>query len=172
MKKSNTEAKSSNKNTGHFWRHMLNTANCCLWPQTRTILCLAIKTVQVQLMSLKLSAPKSKNTEEHVWLMLLVSVNTPSHLQSAETLVCLHCLAGCLTNTHTQTSRTEGKQALNYPLSFYTATHSVKLPDAQALTDCSLSHRLFFKQRMCFSTLKQWLKKCSHRGSSKGAHKY
>lgn len=57
---------------------------------------------QVWQMSLKLSALKSKNIEEHVWLMLLVSVNTPSHLQSAETLVCLHCLAGCLTHTHTR----------------------------------------------------------------------
>lgn len=34
-----------------------------------------------------------KDRKEHVLVMLLVSVNTPSHLQSAETLVCLHGLA-------------------------------------------------------------------------------
>lgn len=107
-------------------------------------LCLATRTVQVWLMSLKLSALKSKNIEEHVWLMLLVSVNTPSHLQSAETLVCLHCLAGCLTNTHTHTSRTEGSIHWTSLSGFQTAIHSVGLPDAQALTDCCLNHCVFF----------------------------
>lgn len=35
--------------------------------------------------------------------MLPVSVNTPSHLQSAEMLVCLHCLAELFHQTHTDT---------------------------------------------------------------------
>lgn len=45
-----------------------------------------------------------KDRKQHVLVMLLVSVNTLSHLQSAETLVCLHGLAECLPNTSKQTS--------------------------------------------------------------------
>lgn len=45
-----------------------------------------------------------KDRKGHVSVMLLASVNTPSHLQSAETLVCLHCLAECLPNSPKQTS--------------------------------------------------------------------
>lgn len=66
----------------------------------------------VQLMSLLLSALKSKDIEEHVWLMLLVSVNTPSHLQSVETLVCLHCLADCLKHTR-RLLELKGERPLN-----------------------------------------------------------
>lgn len=77
--------------------------------------------------------------------MLFVSVNTLSHLQSAETLVCLHCLADCLkhTQTHALTRRLlELKPGVRWTClsHFHPARHSAR---AQTFTDYRLNRVSF-----------------------------
>lgn len=116
---------------------------------------------------------RSGEIKEHVWLMLFVSVNTPSHLQSAETLVCLHCLADCLkhTQTHTLTRRLlELKPGVHWTClsHFHPARRSVRLRRAQTFTDYRLNRVsfvfsfliegvlvLFHSYRLVYDTLRQ-----------------
>lgn len=174
IKKSDADTELLKRNTGHYRRCVFNnTQDCSLREKSGSIFCNERSDKwgtsaprhegcpgTVQLESLRLSAVKSEDMGEHVWLMLPVSVNTPSHLQSAETLVCLHCLADCLPNTHTHYahflplsfshSNAQTHSQCNYKLR--TTIHRIPMLALWLITDRIMFDSVFplFRQRTCW----------------------
>lgn len=82
---------------------------------------------RLKILRLKSARRKKEVEERRVQPMLPVSVNTRSHLQSAETLVCLHCLAEP-PHKHTHTHfKTEGEDPLSHAATHRYSTLHIRL---------------------------------------------